>query len=99
TNQPLDDPAFRKDRFRDDLWYRLETWVVRVPPLCERREDVRAFLERSRARGADIPVAEALTPEALALVEADPLPGNFRDLINFVRRLPAKRGPHGISAA
>jgi DNA-binding NtrC family response regulator len=94
TNLPLDDPDYRHARFRDDLWYRLGVKVVRIPPLCERPQDVLAFLRARTLRGGQVRVFEALSKEAVQHVLCDPLPGNFRDLENFVDRLPpnAARG-------
>lgn len=88
TNLSLDDPDYRHTRFRDDLWYRLGVKVIRIPPICERPQDILAFLRARTLRGGQIRVFEALTKEAVQHVLADPLPGNFRDLENFVDRLP-----------
>lgn len=88
TNLALDDAEYRRGRFRDDLWYRLGVKVVRIPPLRERPEDVLSFLRMRTLRGGQIRVYEALSEEAVRHVVNDPLPGNFRDLENFVDRLP-----------
>lgn len=99
TNAALDDPATRQGRFRDDLWYRLAVRVVQVPPLRDRPEDVVTCLLRWRLRGGGLSAHEALSPEALELVLSDPWPGNFRDLENFLARLPPCAQPQGIDAA
>lgn len=99
TNTALDDAQYRSSRFRDDLWYRLGVKVVRIPPLCERPEDVLAFLQLNTIRGGQTRAIDALTPEAVRLVLADPLPGNFRDLRNFIDRLPANASSGSIDAA
>ncbi|APR74893.1 Positive regulator of phenol hydroxylase, DmpR [Minicystis rosea] len=92
----LDDPEVRRQLgFREDLWFRLAVRVIRVPPLAERPEDVRAFLE-SHPRGGAVKLVDALTPEALAFVMAYPFPGNFRELSSFVARLPADLAPRRI---
>lgn len=88
TNAALDSAAERRGKFRDDLWYRLAVKVVLVPPLRQRREDILAFLKNRYLRGGQIRASDALTPAALQLVLQDPWPGNFRDLENFVERLP-----------
>lgn len=88
TNADLDDPIHRVERFREDLWYRLAVRVVRVPPLRERREDTAAYLQACVLRSG-VSAYQALTPGALQQVLDDPWPGNFRDLHNFVERLPA----------
>lgn len=99
TNAPLDNPAQRHGKFRDDLWYRLAVKVVRVPPLSERRDDILAFLQTRALRGGQIKAIDALTPAALQLVLQDPWPGNFRDLENFLERLPATAQPRTIDEA
>lgn len=96
SNIALDDPAYRADRFRHDLWYRLAATVLRIPPLCERRDDILAFLRSQTLPGTSLCIAECLTKDALALVLADSWPGNFRDLENFCERLPLTTRPNGI---
>lgn len=98
TNIDLDDPQRRAKSFREDLWYRLAVRVVRVPPLRERREDVVAYLQ-SRILEGGVSAYEALSAAALQRVLDDPWPGNFRDLQNFVERLPATAGVHSIDEA
>ena len=97
TNVPLDNPALRQGKFRDDLWYRLAVKVVRVPPLAERHEDIVAYLKVKSLRGGQIKAYDALSASALRLVLADPWPGNFRDLENFIERLPAYASPTTLS--
>jgi len=73
----------REGAFREDLFYRLNVFPVRVPPLRERADDIpilaRHFLRRSTA-GAE----KSLTPEALEVLKAYPWPGNIRELQNVV---------------
>ncbi|TXH22669.1 MAG: sigma-54-dependent Fis family transcriptional regulator [Elusimicrobia bacterium] len=88
THVDLSDPLICRERFRDDLWYRLAVRVVRVPPLSERPEDIVAFLRTRRLHGTQLSVMEALSPAALERILQDRWPGNFRDLENFVSRLP-----------
>jgi DNA-binding NtrC family response regulator len=82
-------------RFREDLFYRLNIFPIRVPPLRDRRDDIPAlaalFVER-HARKDRRP--EGFTAEALAaLVEYD-WPGNVRELENVVQRaLAVSDGP------
>lgn len=96
TNLPLDDPDYRHGRFREDLWYRLGVKVIRIPPLCERPQDVLAFLRARTLRGGQIRVVDALSKAAIQHVLLDPLPGNFRDLENFVDRLPPNAASESI---
>ncbi|MFQ3582343.1 MAG: sigma-54 dependent transcriptional regulator, partial [Chloracidobacterium sp.] len=68
-------------RFREDLYYRLTTATLRVPPLRERREDIpllsKAFLHKAtKTLGRSV----QFEPSALALLEAYDFPGNVREL-------------------
>jgi DNA-binding NtrC family response regulator len=98
SNKPLDDAVYRLQCFRDDLWYRLSSAVIRVPALHERPEDILAFLQTKTVRGSALRVIDALTEEAKKRVLDDPFPGNFRDLENFVERLPPVFQPREIDA-
>jgi Nif-specific regulatory protein len=75
-------------RFREDLYYRLKVFPLRVPPLRERREDVPLlathFLERyTREFGREL---TGFSPAALELLKAYDWPGNVRELENEVQR-------------
>ncbi|MCZ7682960.1 MAG: sigma-54 dependent transcriptional regulator [Sandaracinaceae bacterium] len=69
-------------RFRADLYYRLKVFLLRLPPLRERVEDiaplVRRFLERAGGPGP------AISAEAMRLLEGYEWPGNIRELANAV---------------
>ena len=82
-------PAMIRDnQFREDLFYRLNVFPIKIPPLRDRREDipllVRFFVSRlSRRMQKSI---RSIPEEAMkALVNAD-WPGNVRELENFVER-------------
>jgi transcriptional regulator with PAS, ATPase and Fis domain len=70
--------------FREDLMYRLDVVHIRVPPLRERAEDVRALIEHHLSRAQR---QIALTDEALHALELYRWPGNVRELQNVVERL------------
>ena len=70
--------------FREDLLYRLNVIHLLVPPLRERREDVRALMTHFAAR-AGRPLT--FTDEALRAFLAYPWPGNVRELMNVVEQL------------
>lgn len=74
--------------FREDLFYRLETFSLTLPPLRERPDDITLlaehFIERySREQGRSI---MTLSPSALSLLWAYPFPGNVRELDNAILR-------------
>jgi transcriptional regulator with PAS, ATPase and Fis domain len=78
----------RDGSFREDLFYRLNVLPVRVPPLRERRADIPALLEvlgEDVALRSGLPPPE-LSPEALALLEAQSWPGNIRELRNVLEQ-------------
>ncbi len=75
-------------RFREDLFYRLNVFPIRVPALRERREDIVPLAEFLLARAAartsvGCPV---LSPEACALLRSYGWPGNVRELDNVMQR-------------
>ncbi|WP_296178871.1 sigma-54-dependent transcriptional regulator [Pseudomonas sp. UBA1879] len=75
-------------RFRQDLYYRLNVIELRVPPLRERREDIEDIANnvlRRLAEQADQPAAR-LTPQALAALKGYRFPGNVRELENMLER-------------
>ncbi|MEQ9076636.1 MAG: sigma-54 dependent transcriptional regulator [Sandaracinaceae bacterium] len=87
TNRDLS-RAVAEGRFRADLRYRLEVFVVEVPPLRERGDDI--FLlathfaqERARTLGRDEPSFDA---EVLEAMSRYPFPGNVRELRNMVEQ-------------
>jgi len=85
TNRDLLEEV-RKGRFREDLYYRLNVFPIRVPPLRERAEDIPllvwTFLEDLSARmGKRITQVPRQTMEAL---QRHPWPGNVRELKNVI---------------
>lgn len=96
TNKDLR-AAAREGKFRSDLWYRLSIQVIDVPALRERFEDVVAYL-RGKPLGEGISAYDALTPEALELLRNHRWDGNFRELANFVERLPRAATRGGVDA-
>jgi Nif-specific regulatory protein len=76
-------------RFREDLYYRLKVFPLRVPPLRERRDDIpilaNAFLKRYGSEFGKS--ALGFTQQALELLMAYDWPGNVRELQNEVQRV------------
>jgi transcriptional regulator with GAF, ATPase, and Fis domain len=90
TNRHLPE-LIEENRFRQDLYFRLNVLAIHVPPLRERREDIPLFLSHfSRVRAGSLDTREIhYTPAALkALVDYD-WPGNIRELRNMTERLAA----------
>jgi formate hydrogenlyase transcriptional activator len=87
THRELD--RLRSDgRFRDDLYFRLNVFPIRVPPLRERRDEIapllRQFVERySRKMGKKF---AAIDRQSILRCEEYPWPGNVRELENLVER-------------
>jgi two-component system response regulator AtoC len=79
-----------KGEFREDLYFRLNVVQLRVPPLRERKDDVRelaaAFLARFNREFNRDPPVERLSPEAEALLASYAWPGNVRELENALER-------------
>ncbi|MGC8592238.1 sigma-54 interaction domain-containing protein [Acidithiobacillus sp.] len=72
-------------RFRQDLFYRLNTFPISLPPLRDRREDISMLAEAILQR---LPVGKGLRvhPDALVLLEGYDYPGNIRELRNILER-------------
>lgn len=75
-------------RFREDLFYRIHVLPIVLPPLRERREDIRLLAEShlSRAKAAGERGPDRLTATALAALERYDWPGNVRELENALDR-------------
>jgi len=88
TNRTLEE-LVKQGRFRQDLYYRLNVFPLRVPPLRERREDipllVSHFLERSNRRLRK--QVGGVSPRAMAALMAYHWPGNVRELENILQRM------------
>lgn len=87
TNRDLSE-SIREGAFREDLFYRLNTFVIELPPLRERRDDIpliaRHFLSRF-ANELHKPVRD-LAPDVLESLTRHEYPGNIRELRNLIER-------------
>src|SRR3954467_12425343 len=87
TNRPLEQ-AVAKRQFREDLFYRLNVVRIDVPPLRERRGDIRwlvnYFLKKFPQNQKQ--ALKSISPHALAALEQYSWPGNVRELENVVQR-------------
>jgi DNA-binding NtrC family response regulator len=95
TNRDLDE-AVRSGGFREDFFYRLNVFAIRVPPLRERREDIGPIAEQFLARRG-LPAAK-LTDGARARLVGHPWPGNVRELENVLERALILAGEGAIAA-
>jgi len=78
----------RARQFREDLWYRIHVFTIRLPPLRERRHDIAALAEHFADRAGRRFGAGALhlAPADVALLEAYDWPGNVRELSAVIER-------------
>jgi PAS domain S-box-containing protein/TyrR family helix-turn-helix protein len=85
TNRDLEELT-RIHQFRQDLFYRLNTFTIRIPPLRERPEDIFELVNyflRSYNRTYDL--KRRVSPEALKVLQSYPFPGNVRELKNILK--------------
>jgi DNA-binding NtrC family response regulator len=89
TNRPLEQ-FVRDGRFREDLYYRVNAFSIRLPSLRERQTDIPALAQRFLARycaAQGIPLeSKVFSNEALDLFSNYPWPGNIRELESTVSR-------------
>jgi transcriptional regulator with GAF, ATPase, and Fis domain len=111
TNRDLEQEVARQ-RFRADLFYRLNVFPIRIPPLRERPSDipllVKHFLAQFQRKLAK--PLKAVLPESMARLERYAWPGNIRELQNVIERacvlgagpvveIVDELGPRGAGAA
>ena len=87
TNQDLQ-KAVESGKLREDLFYRINVIPLRIPPLRERKEDIRLLVDHFikkyfKEMGRNI---SRITPEAMKYLENYDWPGNVRELENAVER-------------
>ena len=88
TNKSLSELVKNGD-FREDLYFRLKTVMVQLPPLRERVEDINAFIERFAlefTRANDIRY-RGFMPDAVRMMKQYAWPGNVRELKHFVEKV------------
>jgi transcriptional regulator with PAS, ATPase and Fis domain len=85
TNKSIEQ-EIEAGRFRKDLFYRLNTFIITVPPLRERKEDIPVlagyFMEK-HARGG---IKKVIAKPTMDLLRDYPWPGNVRELANVLER-------------
>jgi two-component system NtrC family response regulator len=87
TNRDLE-KLLREEKFRADLYYRLNVIRIQVPPLRERREDIPPLVDFfvKKYAGREGKKIGGITQEAMAALVRYPFPGNIRELENIVER-------------
>ena len=89
TNRPLEQ-FVRDSRFREDLYYRVNAFAIRLPSLRERPVDIPVLANRFLARycaANGLPLDDkSFSAEATTLLQAYPWPGNIRELESTVSR-------------
>lgn len=87
TNTKIDQ-LIAKGLFRQDLFYRLNVIPIRIPSLCERKDDlpplIAHYLEKANHRYKR---SKSFSPAAMELLLNYNWPGNIRELINLIERL------------
>jgi DNA-binding NtrC family response regulator len=92
THRDLED-LVSKDRFRQDLYFRLRVVEITMPPLRQQRDSIPELVEAMLARAAVKSGArKQMTREAMAMLVSRDWPGNVRELENEVMRLVAVSG-------
>ena len=80
TNQDLIELIEQK-KFRDDLYFRLNTFTIHLPPLRERKEDIKLLIDYFLKQNKVVPKQKwRLSPDALKVLQSYHWPGNVREL-------------------
>ena len=88
TNRDLE-LMVQRGEFRDDLWYRLNVFPIRIPPLRERRADIPAFVYHfigQKVREMNLHSQPVLAQGTIEKLQQYEWPGNVRELENLVER-------------
>ena len=99
TNRDLEE-AMKTNEFREDLYYRLSVFPIKLPPLREKKEDIpllaafflNKYFEKENKK------IEGISPDALELLMAYSWPGNVRELENAIERAIVLASTNEINA-
>jgi len=99
TNKNLEE-AVKKEEFREDLYYRISVFPIKLPALRERKEDIPLLAAHFLNKYAEqeSKEIEAISPDALELLMAYHWPGNVRELENTIERGVVLANPPEIAA-
>lgn len=99
TNRDLRE-MIQQDEFREDLYFRINTFEILLPALRERRSDIPDLARHLLARAAKRPldqVTDLLTPEAIDVLLEHTWPGNVRELANVMEHAYIIAGGQAIT--
>ncbi len=99
TNMDMEE-AIKNNKFREDLYYRLNTVEITIPPLRKRKEDIHLLFRKFAADFADkykMPPVR-LAPEAIEMLNNYRWPGNIRQLRNLAEQMSVLEHDREISA-
>jgi transcriptional regulator with PAS, ATPase and Fis domain len=87
TNRDLEE-RIREGKFRQDLYYRLNVIPIHVPPLRDRKDDIKLLVEYFLDKYQEVhnKKIENIEKDAISALEAYDWPGNIRELENYVER-------------
>jgi len=88
TNRNLEEMV-KANQFREDLWFRLNVFPIRIPPLSERKEDIPALVYhfiKLKSREMKLPAPPPLAPGVIDRLVVYHWPGNVRELENVIER-------------
>jgi transcriptional regulator with PAS, ATPase and Fis domain len=92
--------AIQSGKFREDLFYRLSTVPIHLPPLRERKDDIYLLFRKFASDFADkyrMPAVK-LTNDGIAFIQKYPFPGNIRQLKNLTEQLSVIESEREITA-
>ena len=100
TNADLSERV-EQHKFREDLFFRLNSVTIRIPPLRERREDVPLLIDHfiRQANAAHGTKVEGIVPEAHRALAGHDWPGNVRQLRNVVENMVVLAAEGKLSVA
>ncbi|MCG8636478.1 MAG: sigma 54-interacting transcriptional regulator [Desulfobacterales bacterium] len=97
TNRSLEE-MIKKGTFREDLFYRLNVFPIRIAPLRERKKDIIPLAEHFiKKYNTEFGLNKTIAPLALAYLSSHDWPGNIRELQNIVQRMLIKAKSETIS--
>jgi transcriptional regulator with GAF, ATPase, and Fis domain len=87
TNRDLEADV-KAGRFREDLYYRLHVFPIKLPPLRDREEDIPLLAEHfiAKLNSSNGKRVQGFSPDALERLRRYPFPGNVRELENLIAR-------------